>query len=72
MGFSMEDDIKQQQERSALPMLWIGIVSIVMLFAGFTSAAIVSHMSGSWIHIKLPTIQVRKLMLLPQISMLLV
>lgn len=54
MGFSMEDDIKQQQERSALPMLWIGIVSIVMLFAGFTSAAIVSHMSGSWIHIKLP------------------
>lgn len=47
-------EMQDQQRRSAIPMLWLGMVSIVMLFAGLTSAAIVSHMSGSWIHIRMP------------------
>ncbi|TAE05793.1 MAG: cytochrome oxidase subunit III [Bacteroidetes bacterium] len=35
--------------------LWIGIVSIVMLFAAFTSAYIVRQGEGNWLMFELPT-----------------
>lgn len=54
MAENITREMHEQQRRSVIPMLWIGMVSIVMLFAGLTSAAIVSHMSGSWIHIRMP------------------
>ncbi|MCX8481046.1 MAG: heme-copper oxidase subunit III, partial [Sediminibacterium sp.] len=37
-------------------MVWATIGSIVMLFAGFTSAYIVKKNQSNWIEFKLPTI----------------
>lgn len=34
--------------------LWLGIVSITMMFAGFTSAFIVRRLAGNWVQFKLP------------------
>ncbi len=45
---------REMRERVAKPMLWIGIVSMVMIFGGFTSAYIVSHESAKWLKFELP------------------
>ena len=44
-------DIKK---RTAKPMLWVGIVSMVMLFAGLTSAYIVRQAEGNWLYFDIP------------------
>jgi len=44
------------KSRTAKPMLWIGIVSIVMLFAGLTSAYIVRQAEGDWLYFDLPQV----------------
>ena len=36
-------------------MLWIGILSMIMLFAGLTSAYIVRQAEGQWLYFELPT-----------------
>lgn len=36
--------------------LWIAIASIIMLFAGLTSAYIVRQAEGNWVHFELPKI----------------
>jgi cytochrome c oxidase subunit 3 len=36
--------------------LWIGIGSIIMMFAGLTSAFVVRQAQGNWVHYKLPQI----------------
>lgn len=36
------------------PMLWVGIVSIIMLFAVLTSAYIVRQAEGNWLQFSLP------------------
>lgn len=36
--------------------LWLGIGSIVMMFAGLTSAHIVRHAQGNWVNYRLPTV----------------
>jgi len=42
------------REKSIKPLLWIGIVSILMLFAGLTSAYIVRQAEGDWLLFELP------------------
>jgi cytochrome c oxidase subunit 3 len=37
-------------------LLWIAIVSMIMLFAGLTSAYIVRQAEGNWVHFELPRI----------------
>ena len=36
--------------------LWVGIGSIIMMFAGFTSAYVVRRAAGNWLEFKLPDI----------------
>lgn len=36
--------------------LWLGIGSIVMMFAGLTSAHIVRHAQGNWVNYRLPVV----------------
>lgn len=45
---------QEVKERTQKMMLYIGIFSIVMLFAGFTSAYVVSMSDGFWVKIKQP------------------
>lgn len=49
-------EIRMAQRKAAKPLLYIGIVSIVMLFAGLTSAYIVRADSGNWLVFSLPDI----------------
>lgn len=47
----MRNEIRQ---KTALPLLWVGMVSIVMFFAALTSAVIVSKGAGNWKPFELP------------------
>jgi cytochrome c oxidase subunit 3 len=48
-------DYKQELKRkNSKPLLWVALVSIIMFFAGITSAVIVSQGGGSFIPIPLP------------------
>ncbi len=55
---SLQDNIVNKAEirkKTAKPLLWIGIISIVMFFSGWTSAVIVSKGgAGNWLNIELP------------------
>lgn len=44
------------KHRTAKPMLWMGIVSICMLFAAFTSAYVVSRSKADWVVFDLPKV----------------
>lgn len=44
------------RNKTAKPLLWVGLMSIVMLFAGFTSAVIVVHSESSWGSFELPNL----------------
>lgn len=51
-------EIKAAQRKAAKPLLYIGIVSIVMLFAGLISAYVVRANNGNWLVFSLPSIAI--------------
>ncbi|MEQ9064040.1 MAG: cytochrome c oxidase subunit 3 [Vicingaceae bacterium] len=52
---SQENNYKQELDRKTrMPLLWVGLASIVMLFASLTSAVIVSKSSRDWVSFELP------------------
>jgi cytochrome c oxidase subunit III len=53
-----KEEIRQAQRKTAKPLLYIGIVSIVMLFAGLTSAYVVRADNGNWLVFSLPPIAI--------------
>ena len=52
---SEKDFQKEKRKKVAKPLVWFGMVSIVMLFAGLTSAVIVRKGDGGWMHFELPS-----------------
>ena len=52
------EDMRTNKRKAAKPLLYIGIVSIVMLFAALTSAYLVRADSGNWLVFKLPPITI--------------
>ncbi|MCO6499152.1 MAG: cytochrome c oxidase subunit 3 [Vicingus serpentipes] len=50
-NMNFQSDVKN---KTAKPLLWIGLMSIVMFFAGLTSAVVVSKASNTWIQFHLP------------------
>ncbi len=50
-NINYKDELRRKTSK---PLLWIGIVSIVMFFGGLTSAVIVSQGGGGFINIALP------------------
>lgn len=56
-SITLQDNTSRAEirKKTAKPLLWIGIVSIVMFFSGWTSAVIVSKGgNGNWLNIELP------------------
>lgn len=51
-----EKETFMTKSRAANAMLWVGIVSIIMLFAGLTSAYIVRQAEGNWLYFDLPRV----------------
>jgi cytochrome c oxidase subunit 3 len=42
------------KQKTAKPLLWIALVSIVMFFAGLTSAIVISKSASTWIQFQVP------------------
>lgn len=51
-------ELTEVRKKTSKPLLWIGIVSIVMLFAGLTSAYVVRADNGNWLVFQLPSIAI--------------
>ncbi|MBI2720926.1 MAG: cytochrome c oxidase subunit 3 [Bacteroidetes bacterium] len=51
-------EIKAATRKTAKPLLYIGIISIIMLFAGLTSAYVVRADNGNWLVFNLPDIAI--------------
>jgi cytochrome c oxidase subunit 3 len=53
------ETLQEQRKKASKPLLWIGIGSIIMAFAGMTSGYVVSRTtlleSGKWLVFELPT-----------------
>ena len=47
-------ELKEAYNKASKPLLWVGIISIVMLFAGLTSAYVVRADNGNWLLFNLP------------------
>ncbi|MFY7671077.1 cytochrome c oxidase subunit 3 [Tenacibaculum sp. MEBiC06402] len=47
-------ELKEAKRKSAKPMLWVSLISMVMFFAGLTSAYIVSSKREDWVSFDLP------------------
>ncbi len=50
----LDKELKEAKRKSAKPMLWVSLISMVMLFAGLTSAYIVSAKREDWVSFDLP------------------
>ena len=47
-------ELTAARQKASKPLLWVGITSIVMLFAGLTSAYVVRADNGNWLLFNLP------------------
>ncbi|HSH66557.1 MAG TPA: cytochrome c oxidase subunit 3 [Bacteroidia bacterium] len=52
--YSEKEEKKITREKVSKPMLWLGMVSMLMVFAGLSSAYVVSHESAKWLRFELP------------------
>ncbi|MBL4593685.1 MAG: cytochrome c oxidase subunit 3 [Flavobacteriales bacterium] len=50
-NISYKEDIRRKTSK---PLIWIGIVSIIMFFGGLTSAVVVSQGGGEFLRINMP------------------
>jgi cytochrome c oxidase subunit III len=57
-GKRHKSELKAASRKAAKPLLYLGMVSIVMLFAGLTSAYVVRAGSGNWLVFRLPDVSI--------------
>ena len=51
---ALEQEYAVAKKKSAKPMLWISMISMVMFFAGLTSAYVISMRRDDWVSFDLP------------------
>lgn len=51
---TLQEEYKEAKRKSAKPMLWISMISMLMFFAGLTSAYIISMKRDDWVTFDLP------------------
>lgn len=51
---SLQEELVVARKKSAKPMLWISMISMVMFFAGLTSAYVISMKRDDWVTFDLP------------------
>ncbi|MCX8080978.1 MAG: cytochrome c oxidase subunit 3 [Bacteroidia bacterium] len=49
-----KEELRKVRRKSAKMLMYLGIISITMLFAGFTSAYVVRMQKGNWLVFELP------------------
>ncbi len=50
----LQEELKVARKKSAKPMLWVSMISMVMFFAGLTSAYVISMKRDDWVTFDLP------------------
>ena len=50
----LQEELKVGRNKSAKPMLWVSMISMVMFFAGLTSAYVISMRRDDWVTFELP------------------
>ena len=50
----LEKELTVGRKKSAKPMLWVSMISMVMFFAGLTSAYVISMKRDDWVTFELP------------------
>ncbi len=51
---TLQKELSVAKKKSAKPMLWISMISMVMFFAGLTSAYVISMKRDDWVSFELP------------------
>ncbi|WNW01359.1 cytochrome c oxidase subunit 3 [Tenacibaculum sp. HL-MS23] len=51
---TLQEELKAGKRKSAKPMLWVSMISMVMFFAGLTSAYVISMKRDDWVSFDLP------------------
>ena len=51
---ALQQELKVAKKKSAKPMLWVSMISMVMFFAGLTSAYVISMERDDWVTFDLP------------------
>lgn len=54
MDISVDLELKEGKKKGAKPMMWISMVSMTMMFAGLTSAYVISSNREDWVSFELP------------------
>ncbi|MEI6866325.1 cytochrome c oxidase subunit 3 [Flavicella sp.] len=54
MENSVDFELKEARRKGAKPMMWISMVSMTMMFAGLTSAYVISSNRDDWVSFDLP------------------
>ncbi len=53
-GQTLQEELIVGKRKSAKPMLWVSMISMVMFFAGLTSAYVISMKRDDWVTFDLP------------------
>jgi cytochrome c oxidase subunit III len=53
---TLKAELKAAQNKASKPLLWIGIVSMIMFWSGLTSAYIVRADNGNWLIFNVPSV----------------
>tara|TARA_B110000046_G_scaffold33687_1_gene36253 strand:- start:102 stop:689 length:588 start_codon:yes stop_codon:yes gene_type:complete len=48
------EEVLDAKRKTAKPLMWVGIVGIIMFFSGLTSAYIVRQAQGDWLYFDVP------------------
>jgi cytochrome c oxidase subunit 3 len=54
VSIDVNEEMRASRRKVAKNLLWLGIVGIIMLFSGFTSAYIVRQAKGDWLNFAIP------------------
>src|SRR5450631_1041797 len=54
MEINIAEEMRLSERKVAKNLLWLGIVGIIMLFGGFTSAYVVRQAKGDWLNFTIP------------------
>jgi cytochrome c oxidase subunit 3 len=55
MEQTLKQEYKSAKRKAAKPMLWVSMISMTMMFAGLTSAYVVSRKRSDWVSFDLPS-----------------
>lgn len=54
MENTLEIELREAKRKTAKPMMWISMVSMTMMFAGLTSAYVISSNREDWVSFEIP------------------